>query len=99
MLFWRGGRGVETVEPVHAIPASLNFPQTLDFNSNSSKIHNFPVNNKTSELLLMPVLQRRFGLQPIFDRKFSQNGKAHCSLSYISVSDSIILVNSIILVK
>jgi hypothetical protein len=37
---------------------------------NSSKIHNFPIKNQTSEILLMPVLDRKLSLQPIFDRIF-----------------------------
>jgi hypothetical protein len=33
-------------------------------------IHNFPVKNKTSELMLMPVLKRKSDLQLIFDHIF-----------------------------
>jgi hypothetical protein len=41
----------------------------------SSKIHNFSVENKTSELLHMPVLSGKLGLQLIFGRIFHKMEK------------------------
>jgi hypothetical protein len=62
---------------------------TIKFKKNSSKIHYISVKSKTSELLLMPVLKRKLGLQLMFYRSFSpQNEKTHFNLERVTMSIS-----------